>query len=37
MKNAKTRSEETIIFLNGKVLVVKVNKNAYVCVFRFTK
>lgn len=24
-------------FLNGKVLVVTVNKNAYVCVSRFTK
>lgn len=36
-KSKTGRFEETISFLNGRKLVVIVNKTAYVCVFRFTK
>lgn len=36
-KSKTGRLEGTINFLNGKVFVGTVNKNEYVCVFRFTK
>lgn len=37
MKSAQTRKFEIIHFLMDKVLVVTVNKNVYICAFRFTK